>query len=440
MLEKILCVDDESNILDAYRRALKKEFHIETALGGAQALEMIAANGPYAVIVSDMKMPGMDGVQLLARVKELAPESVRIMLTGNADQQTAIEAVNEGNIFRFLSKPCRPDSLAKSLTAGIEQYRLMRAERDLLETTLSGAIQVLIDVLSLVNPTAFGRASRVRQLVRQLSTIMNVENGWQIEIAAMLSQIGCVTVPEDTLMKVYEGKSLRADELRMLQGHPEVGRDLISRIPRLEVVAEIIAHQEMKFTKIGSLDDLQCGTPVPQGARILKLALDFDKLIEAKLSRAEAYKEIERRADWYEPSVVEALHKIIAGTQILYDAAYVKVSELTLDMMLAADVMSVTGEVLIVQGQEVTLSLRLRLENFLLTGGIEEPIKVLIPRETPGYVDVVSPSPPRLEAFEGRATTQPSPPILPSVPGNDSPRVGRVVPLVSDDAYKLRQN
>ncbi len=168
MSERILCVDDDENILDAYKRALRRQFQIETAPGGQQALGMMDARNPYAVIVSDMRMPGMDGVQLLATVKQRAPESVRIMLTGNSDQQTAMEAVNEGNIFRFLTKPCPPDKLAKALTAGIEQYRLVTAEKVLLETTLSGAIKVLTEVLSLTNPTAFGHASRVRRIVRKL--------------------------------------------------------------------------------------------------------------------------------------------------------------------------------------------------------------------------------------------------------------------------------
>lgn len=410
MVEKILCVDDEQNILDAYQRSLRKEFKIDTALSGDQALEMIAASGPYAVIVSDMQMPGMDGVRLLARVNEIAPESVRIMLTGQADQQTAIEAVNEGQIFRFLTKPCPPAMLAKSLTAGIEQYRLIRAERDLLETTLSGSIQVLTDVLALVNPTAFGRSARVRRLVRQLSELMQAKNGWQIEIAAMLSQIGCITVPEDTLMKVYEGKSLLAEELRMLQAHPQVGRDLISRIPRLETVAEIIANQEMRFSDVGSPEDLKRATPVPPGARILKLALDFDKLIEAKLSRTDAFAEIERRGDWYEPSVVEALRKVVDGSQMLYDAVYVNVNELTVEMILAADIMSVKGEVLITKGQDVTLSLRMRLENFLVRGGIKEPIKVFVPREAVASPADVSPVPPGSEVFEARYDPQPNSP------------------------------
>jgi signal transduction histidine kinase len=146
MSEKILCVDDEPNILEAYQRALRREFEIEIALGGEQGLAAVESRGPFAVIVSDMRMPGMDGVQFLSKVKEKAPDSIRIMLTGYADQHTAIEAVNEGNIFRFLTKPCPPEVLAKALGAGIQQYRLAMAEKNLLEWMLSGNIPMMKDL------------------------------------------------------------------------------------------------------------------------------------------------------------------------------------------------------------------------------------------------------------------------------------------------------
>jgi response regulator RpfG family c-di-GMP phosphodiesterase len=389
MIEKILCVDDEPNILDAYKRALRKDFVVETAPSGIRALEMIEADGPYAVIVSDMRMPEMDGTQFLKRVSEVAPQSVRIMLTGNADQQTAVNAVNEGHIFRFLNKPCPPEVLAKSLTAGIQQYRLVRAEKDLLETTLSRSVEVLTDVLSMVNPTAFGRASRVKRLALQLSLLMELENDWQLDLAAMLSQIGCIALPEETLQKVYEGKSLTPEELRMLQTHPQVGHDLVARIPRLEVVAKMILHQEDKYL----LSDTD--TSIPMGSRILKLALDFDKLIEVKLSSHEALTEIERRTGWYHPAVAEALRKVVAGSRRCFDSAYVRVAELEPDMILAADVMSVNGFLLVAKGQAVTPALQQRLENFLRRRGIEEPLKVFIPIVVPDY---------RTEDFEAANT------------------------------------
>src|SRR5208282_1041000 len=150
--EKILLVDDDNSILDGYRRSLSREFPMETAVGGQQALQMVAESGPYAVVVSDMRMPGMDGIQLLSKIKALSPDTIRVMLTGNADTDTAVNAINEGSIFRFLNKPCSKEVMAKTLTAALVQYRLVNAEKQLLEQTLSGSMQVLTEVLSLVNP------------------------------------------------------------------------------------------------------------------------------------------------------------------------------------------------------------------------------------------------------------------------------------------------
>src|SRR5579864_4510396 len=195
MAEKILLVDDDSNILDGYRRSLSREFLMETAEGAEPALALAEKNGPYAVVVSDMRMPGMDGIQLLSRIKALSPDTIRVMLTGNADMDTAISAINEGSIFRFLKKPCSKEAMAKTLTAALVQYRLVSAEKQLLEQTLSGSLQVLTQVLSLVNPAAFGRAERARRYIHHVVSAMKLGNPWQYEVAAMMSQLSCVTLP-----------------------------------------------------------------------------------------------------------------------------------------------------------------------------------------------------------------------------------------------------
>jgi DNA-binding NtrC family response regulator len=119
--EKILLVDDELRVVQALQRALRSEFHIEIAGGSEAGLQVLARDGPFAVVVSDLRMPVMDGVQFLSRVKAVSPDSIRVMLTGQADMHAAIAAVNEGNIFRFLTKPCPPAILSKVLEASLEQ-------------------------------------------------------------------------------------------------------------------------------------------------------------------------------------------------------------------------------------------------------------------------------------------------------------------------------
>ena len=133
MKEKILIVDDEPHVLQGYKRALRKRFKIDTASAGTEALEKITKDGPYAIVVSDMRMPGMSGLELLTTLKESDPEIIRIMLTGNADQKTAVDAVNKGKVFKFLTKPCSSETMAETLDAGLEQYAQLQENREILE-------------------------------------------------------------------------------------------------------------------------------------------------------------------------------------------------------------------------------------------------------------------------------------------------------------------
>mgnify|MGYP005854966509 CR=1 FL=1 len=380
MTERILCVDDDPNVLQAYQRALRKRFVIEPALGGEEGLQAVTQQGPYAVVVADMRMPDMNGVEFLAQVKRLAPDTVRMMLTGNADQQTALEAVNEGHIFRFLTKPCASETFAKALEAGIEQHRLITAERELLAHTLRGSIKVLTDVLALVNPAAFGRASRVQRLVGALCRQLKPDSPWLIEIAAMLSQVGLVAVPEETLAKLYQRKPLSEAEAKALRAHPEIGRALLEQIPRLDTVAQIVAHQDALYQNPGGAAGQPEGEAIPLGSRILKLALDWDELTGGGMSHDLALAEIHDRQGWYDPRVVAALRDVL-HIEVVHVVRRVRVHELFDGAILADDVRSIKGTLLCAKGQEVTASMRVRLRNYVVNVGIQTPIKIFVPVE-----------------------------------------------------------
>src|SRR5438128_895627 len=149
---RILCVDDEPAILAGLSLILGRRNDVVTALGGAAGLEEIEKNPAPWIVLSDMRMPGMDGATFLGQVRKRAPDTIRILLTGQSDIASCIAAVNHGQIFRFLSKPCPPDVLFATLESAVEQYRLITSERVLLEQTLRGSIKSLIDILSLANP------------------------------------------------------------------------------------------------------------------------------------------------------------------------------------------------------------------------------------------------------------------------------------------------
>ena len=303
-----------------------------------------------------------------------------MMLTGCTETEIAINAVNEGKIFRFLTKPIPPDVLSRALSEGVEQYRLIKAEKELLENTVSGSIKMLIDVLSLVNPTAFGRGSRVRRLVRRMYEELKGDKPWEMEIAAMLSQVGCVTVPEEILAKIFQGGTLTDQERQMFTAHPQVGSALIANIPRLERAAEIIRYQEKRFDGSGLPTDDVKGELIPLGARVLKVALDLDALTASGAESAAALMTLKSRSRWYDPAVVGVLERVLI-TQIKYDIRSVRTDSLTSNMILAENVMTRAGTLVIAKGQEVTTWVKIRLKNFSKNVGIREPFKVLIPIE-----------------------------------------------------------
>ncbi|MDZ4133213.1 MAG: response regulator, partial [Dethiobacteria bacterium] len=211
--EKVLLVDDERSVLLACRRHLYGHYDFYSAENGEQALATISRDGPFAVIVSDYRMPKMNGLALLTEVAETAPDTVRILLTGYADIEVALEAINRGKIFRLLTKPTSSDELLHAVQDGVKQYRLITSERELLKNTVSGSVKILTEIFSMTNPVAFGQAVRISRLAKVLAQRLAFDNAWEIELASILSQIGTAAVPAHILEKMSTGKGLNDEEM-----------------------------------------------------------------------------------------------------------------------------------------------------------------------------------------------------------------------------------
>ena len=140
---RILCIDDEANILTAIQRSLRRSFDVHTAASGPEGLQILHNSAPFAVVVSDMRMPVMNGAVFLRNVARNHPDTVRILLTGFAELETVTAAVNEGHIYRFLTKPISGKDLATALEDGVRQHQLICSERVLLEQTLTGCIHAM---------------------------------------------------------------------------------------------------------------------------------------------------------------------------------------------------------------------------------------------------------------------------------------------------------
>lgn len=381
MAEKILLVDDDSNVLNGYRRSLSKEFVMETAEGGAQALALATDQGPYAVVISDMRMPGMDGIQLLSHIKSIAPDTIRVMLTGNADMDTAINAINEGSIFRFLNKPCSKEVMAKTITAALVQHRLVTAEKQLLEQTLSGSLQVLTEVLSLVNPAAFSRAERARRYIHHIVSSMKLGNPWQYEVAAMLSQLGCVTLAPETIEAVYRGEPLSPDEQAQYEAHPKVAYTLLSKIPRLEPIAWMIEQQNRGAA---AADD----SKVPDmrlGADILRLVLAYEQLIHIGASRNEAAHTLAMQNKNFSPAFFQTLVTLDPNAEE-GETRKCQIEDLSPGMIIQEEIHTLAGTLVVSKGQEVTPAVIVKLKNLLARGTVSNNISASMPKSTLAFV------------------------------------------------------
>ena len=382
MSNKVLCVDDDANILTGITRNLRKQFDIDTAVGSLAALKMIEKECPYAVIVSDMQMPGMSGVEFLNIARQKYPDTVRVMLTGNADQKTATDAVNRGQIFQFLNKPCPPEKLADVLSSGIKQYRLVTAERELLENTLNGSVKVLMEILSLSDPASFGRGQAVRDQARQVAQALQLKSTWELDLAAMLCPIGCVSLPAELNQKARSEENLTGPEKDAVARVPQVGHDLLSKIPRLESVARIVLYQNKNFDGAGFPSDAIKGDEIPIEARIIRVLADLAQLEAKKIPQFKALEQLRQHTGAYDLTVLDAVARCFELATRGQPEAAAK-SPVALDFpelrpghVLSADIVTKQDILIVGAGTKITPLILERLRNFASISGLKLPIHV----------------------------------------------------------------
>jgi response regulator RpfG family c-di-GMP phosphodiesterase len=355
------------------RDTLRRSFDVRTASGGVEGLEMMRADpGAFALVISDMRMPVMAGDAFLREARIVAPDAARILLTGHADMDAAVRAVNHAHLFRFLTKPCGAEELLRACAAGVGQHRLVTAEQVLLEQTLRGSVDALAGTLALANPAAFGRGARLKELVSGLAEAAGLAKRWEIEVAAMLAHIGAITLPQPTAEKLYAGEPVTPEEQAMVDRIPEVTRGLLARIPRLEGVLAILD---------GYVEDLEPGDfaaidAAPEGARALRIATDYDELESEGLTPDVALGAMSSR-QIYDRSYLDAFAAVVGVGGRAPTVSEIPLAEVAVGMTLADDVRTATGGLLVARGQAVTSQMIERLTN---VGGdsIRQPIRVFV--------------------------------------------------------------
>lgn len=361
-LPRVLCVDDEERVVQGLVPHLRKEYDVHTALSGAEGLQVLRKIDGAAVVISDMRMPGMDGATFLHHVMQFFPDATRMLLTGEPGRDSAIAAVNRAQIFRFLAKPCPTTELKAAVEAGVLQHRAVTTERTVLKETLLGCIKTLIDVLAITNPVAFGRGSRIKRLAMDFARSLGREGFWQLEAAAMLSQIGYLSLPGELVEKLYYGEPLTAEERILAGGAPEVAQRLLGNIPRLEPVGEILTALGASDMELRQLGEGAVGV----GARVLALVTDYYDLCSQGETASAAIKRLRIRGARYGAELVEQFAEYLGPQDEPQQSRMRKIALRTVQpgMIIQQDVRTEMGTLLVPSGFEVTEAFLERMRHF----------------------------------------------------------------------------
>lgn len=380
MNETILLVDDEPLVLHGYERNLGDRFELVSAEGPDAALAALEKQ-KFAVILSDLKMPGLNGIELLQQAREMQPDMVRIMISGHADLTDAINSVNEAGIFRLLLKPCPVDTLSTSLYAAIVQYRLVTAEKALLEETLNGAIQTLTDILAILDPDAYGMAQLRKQVAHEMALNLK-EPVWEFEMAALLAEIGRATIPPGINEKLSRHIKLSEVEAKLVERIPEFSNQLLARIPRIENVARDVLYQAKNYDGTGYPEDDILGSDIPPGARALRVINAALESCRQGVPPTEVMAALRMEPEKYDIDIVEALRQCPA----LFNAKPVRATitgpqsanivDLIPGMVLLDDLVTRDGVIVLGSGTKLNSAQIIRVKNFAQLNPVKEPVLV----------------------------------------------------------------
>ena len=323
-------------------------------------------------------MPEMDGFELARRVRAKHVDLPIMMITALSSKEDRLRAVQAG-ANDFISKPLDRFELQVRTEGLLKTRDAQQAVKELWRHTLRGSVKLLADMLAILKPDAYGRASRMAPYVRSIATQVADYNPWITETAALLSVLSFITFPDGLIRRICKGKPLSDDEVTSIRKQREITSDLIMNIPRMEAVANIILYQEKHFDGTGYPEESVKGDEIPLGARILSVVSDFDTLIFGGTSKPEALNELKQRKGWYDEGVLFAL-SVALGDEAKYIVQEVYLNQLKPGMLLREDVHTLDGSMKLVgKGQELSGTMIDYLRMYHQRSGITQPIEVITP-------------------------------------------------------------
>lgn len=374
---KVLLVDDDQRLLSALQRALRRDFDITTAEGAVEGLRALERAGPFPVVVSDQNMPRILGSTFLSKSSDVFPDTVRIMLTGNNDQETAIKAVNEAKVFRFLNKPCNSNDLSVAIRDAYRQYELSVGEKRVLEETLTGSVRLLVEMLSMAHPEIFRRSQLVRKWAKAAVAGLGMQYSWSLKVAAMLWPIPDTMLPADLAMRRNNGETLSEKEMKTVFETKLAASRMITAVPRLEDVARLILLSSKQT------QDALGEHNAPQEAKLLHILIDLSRAIDpSKPNKLEdGFKRLQAEDHGYDPALLMALPNILSGetgdgkNRVMTILA----RELRPGDLLMDDLNDAAGRLLLAAGHEITESLASTLLRMHENGSGLEKVRAVRP-------------------------------------------------------------
>ena len=367
----IMVVDDNPANLKLLEDMLREQRYEVRAFPVGRLALAAADQEPPDLILLDINMPEMNGYEVCERLQSSTRLSgiPVIFISALSATEDKVKGFRSGGA-DFVSKPFQFEELQARVETHLKLRRAQQAERDLMERTLGGAVGTLRELVQMTSPVLVLRSHSIRDIVRWITKRMGLRDAWQYELAAMLCLVGCIVLPNDLFEKAYGGQELSPDEDQTFRSHPEVAASLLSNIPRLEIVAEMIRRQQTP--NLSTVESRQ-------GADMLHLALELDRRIYEDIDLRSAVTQL-KSSGQFNSKMLDALSNYFP-TKIEFEVRQLPIRDLRSGMVLDEEISTTKTKILIFkEGTVLTGTWIERLGNFARTSGVQERARVRVPR------------------------------------------------------------
>ncbi len=373
----ILIVDDKPHNIILLSSMLKQAgYNVRSTTSGMDALQEVK-NDPPDLILLDINMPEMDGYEVCQKLKsdEKSKEIPVLFLSAMTGTDDKVKAFANGGV-DYITKPFYFEEVEARVKVHLNLKYAREELQSLLSNTLTGSIEVLTEILSWVDPVVFHQALRMKRYVSKISRCLNLTDPWRFEVAALLSHVGCVAISADVVDKIYSGKIVNNEDCIEFEKHPALGANFLSRIPRMEIICQMIKRQ---MEPLGG--DKPQGAPrdwdaVMIGRQMLKITTDYDILVMSGKQPEEALLEMKVLENIYSDLLIETMSEIIDKEREI-EVKSVSFDELQAGMVLMSDIVTLEGAKLLRKKCELTANTLNLLS--LYSKKIKEPIDVMVP-------------------------------------------------------------